>query len=191
MKIAVQDRRLSVAAVMLVAATIMILSARATLGATAAGVDEDAAAALKKLYTTEPAAKMLSEKAKAILVFPSIVKGGFLAAAQYGEGVLIKDGQVAGHYNIVAGSYGFQAGAQAFGYAMFLMTDKAIEYLDKSAGWELGVGPSIVLVKKGMGKSITTTTIKDDVYGFIFNQKGLMGGSGIQGSKITKITPGH
>jgi len=43
------------------------------------------------------------------------------------------------------------------------------------------------VVKKGMGKSLTTTTIKDDVYAFIFNQKGLMGGGGIQGSKITKI----
>ena len=108
-------------------ATIMILSARTALAAGASGVDEDAAAALKKLYASEPSAKVLSEKAKAMLVFPNIVKGGFLAAAQYGEGVLIQNGQVAGHYNIVAGSYGFQAGAQAFGYAMFLMTDKAIE----------------------------------------------------------------
>jgi len=110
-----------------------------------------------------------------------------MVAAQYGEGVLLRDSQVAGHYNTVAGSYGFQAGAQAFGYAMFLMTDKALEYLDKSSGWEVGVGPSVVVFKKGMGKSLTTTTIKDDVYAFIFNQKGLMGGTGVQGSKITKI----
>lgn len=164
-----------------------LLVPRAALAAAVGGVDEDAEAALKKLYASEPAAKLLGEKAKGILVFPNIVKGGFMVAAQYGEGVLIQNGQVAGHYNTIAGSYGFQAGAQAFGYAMFLMTDKAIEYLDKSSGWEVGVGPSIVLVKKGMGKAITTTTIKDDVYAFIFNQKGLMGGAGVQGSKITKI----
>lgn len=179
--------RISTLLIALVAVAVSLSTPLPTFAANAAGVDEDAQAALKKLYSSEPAAKTLSEKAKAILVFPNIVKGGFMVAAQYGEGVLIQDGQVAGHYNAVAGSYGFQAGAQAFGYAMFLMTDKALEYLDKSSGWEVGVGPSIVVVKKGMGKSITTTTIKDDVYAFMFNQKGLMGGGAIQGSKITKI----
>ena len=185
MKISGLNRTVIAVALVVAIATIMILSA--ARGATAAGVDEDAQAALKKLYASEPAAMMLSEKARAILVFPTIIKAGFLGAAHYGEGVLIQNGQVAGHYNSVAASYGFQAGAQAYAYAMFLMTDKALEYLDQSSGWELGVGPSIVVVKKGMGKSLTTTTIKDDVYAFIFNQKGLMGGGGIQGSKITKI----
>jgi lipid-binding SYLF domain-containing protein len=76
---------------------------------------------------------------------------------------------------------------QSFGYALFLMNDKAIEYLEKSDGWELGVGPSIVIVDKGKAKSLTTLTLKDDVYAFIFDQKGLMAGLGIQGSKITKL----
>jgi lipid-binding SYLF domain-containing protein len=87
----------------------------------------------------------------------------------------------------VAASYGLQAGVQSFGYAMFLMTDKALQYLDKSDGWELGVGPSIVVVDLGKAKSLTTTTLKDDVYAFIFDQKGLMAGLGLQGSKITKL----
>jgi len=87
-------------------------------------------------------------------------------------------------------NYGLQAGVQGFGYAMFLMTDSAVEYLDKSNGWELGVGPSIVVIDKGMASSLTTTTLKDDVYAIIFDQKGLMAGIGIQGSKITKIHPG-
>lgn len=186
MKTTVQIRTLSLLVMLL--ALLSFASPRAALSASVGGVDEDAEAALKKLYASDPSAKVLGEKAKAILVFPNIVKGGFMVSAQYGEGVLIQNGQVAGHYNIVAGSYGFQAGAQAFGYAMFLMTDKSIEYLNNTSGWEVGVGPSLVVVKKGMGKSITTATIKDDVYAYIFNQKGLMGGGGVQGSKITKIT---
>jgi lipid-binding SYLF domain-containing protein len=67
------------------------------------------------------------------------------------------------------------------------MTNDALNYLDKSGGWEVGVGPSVVVVDEGMGKSITSTTLTNDVYAFIFNQKGLMGGMGIQGSKITRI----
>jgi lipid-binding SYLF domain-containing protein len=38
-----------------------------------------------------------------------------------------------------------------------------------------------------LAKSLTTTTAKDDIYVFFFDQTGLMAGLGIQGSKITKI----
>jgi lipid-binding SYLF domain-containing protein len=89
--------------------------------------------------------------------------------------------------NGVAGSYGLQAGLQKFGYALFLMTDAALTYLDNSAGWEVGVGPSIVVVDEGVARTLTSTTLRKDVYAFIFNQKGLMAGLGIQGSKITKV----
>jgi lipid-binding SYLF domain-containing protein len=170
---------------------IAVLILVASVGALAAdkpiGIEKNAQASLEKLYASEPAAKTLSEKAKAILVFPNVFKAGFLGGAHYGEGALFQDGRVVGHYNSVAGSFGLQAGVQVFGYAMFLMTDNALEYLDRSGGWEIGMGPSIVVVGTGMGKSLTTTTIKEDVYAFIFNQQGLMAGAGIQGSKITKM----
>ncbi len=94
-----------------------------------------------------------------------------------------------GYYNMVAGSYGLQAGVQSFDYAMFFMTDSALDYLNSSAGFEVGVGPSVVVVDAGIAKSLTTTTAKDDVYAFIFGQKGLMAGLGLQGSKITRIKP--
>jgi lipid-binding SYLF domain-containing protein len=149
--------------------------------------EADANAALKQLYLDTPAAKMIGDKAKAVLVFPNIVKAGFIVGAHYGEGVLLENGKLVAHYNSVAASYGLQAGVQSFGYAMFLMTDKALQYLDRSDGWELGVGPSIVVVDLGKAKSLTTTTLKDDVYAFIFDQKGLMAGLGLQGSKITKL----
>jgi lipid-binding SYLF domain-containing protein len=149
--------------------------------------EADANAALKQLYDTTPAAKMIGEKAHAILVFPRIVKAGFIVGGQYGEGVLLINGKLVAHYNSVAASYGLQAGVQAFGYALFLMNDKALSYLEKSDGWEIGVGPSIVIVDKGIAKTLTTTTLKDDVYAFIFDQKGLMAGLGLQGSKITKL----
>jgi lipid-binding SYLF domain-containing protein len=151
------------------------------------GFDADAKAALNKLYESEPASKLIGEKAKAVLVFPNIVKAGFIVGAQYGEGALLKNGKVVAHYNSVAASYGLQAGIQGFGYAMFLMTDSALQYLNKSDGWEIGVGPSIVIVDKGIAKTLTTTTLKDDVYAFIFDQRGLMAGLGLQGSKITKL----
>ena len=107
---------------------------------------------------------------------------------QIGEGALLKGGKPVAYYNTVAASYGLQAGVQTFGYALFFMNDKSLDYLDKSEGFELGVGPSIVVVDEGMGKSMTSTTVTQDVYAFIFSQKGLMGGLGLQGSKITRIS---
>jgi len=102
--------------------------------------------------------------------------------------VLFQNGRPGAHYNTMAGSYGYQAGLQSYGYVLFLMTDDALRYLDRSGGWEIGAGPSVVVVNKGKGKSITSTTLTQDVYAFIFNQKGLMAGAGLQGSKITKIS---
>jgi len=159
------------------------------MAADAAAINRDAHAALQTLYEKKLIPNVLREKAKAILVFPSILKAGFIVGGMGGNGALIVDGKTVAYYNISAASYGLQAGVQEFGYAMFLMTDSAREYIDKSDGWEVGVGPSIVVVDAGAGKSLTTTTAKDDVYAVIFSQKGLMAGLGIQGSKITRINP--
>jgi lipid-binding SYLF domain-containing protein len=171
----------------LTCSVMVLFSVQAALAATAAEIDRDVDSALQKLYTKTPAAKELSKVAKGILVFPSIVKGGFIIGGQYGEGALREQGKTTGYYSTAAASYGLQAGVQSFGYALFFMTDSALKYLRESKGWELGTGPSIVIVDAGFARSLSTTTAKSDVYAFFFDQKGLMAGIGIQGSKITKI----
>src|SRR5262249_13259883 len=136
---------------------------------------------------TPPDSKKLAAQSECIPVFPSIYKAGFMFGAQYGEGALRKGNKTAGYYNTLAASYGFQAGVQAFGYALFFMNDAALAYLDKTQGFEIGSGPSVVVLDEGMGKTLTTTTLSQDVYAVIFRQKGLMGGLGLQGTKISKI----
>jgi len=147
----------------------------------------DGRAALNRLYATQPSAKLLGSKARAILVFPHIVKAGFMFGGQLGEGIRIQNGKITGYYNTVAASYGLQAGIQSFGYALFFMNSDAVRQLDATSGFEIGVGPSVVIVDEGIGKSITTNTITSDTYAFIFSQRGLMAGLGIQGSKISRI----
>ncbi len=168
---------------------VALLAPEMTLAGTAAEIDKKVAAALESLYAGSPVARDLAKTAKGILVFPDVIKAGLVVGGQYGEGALLVNGKTAGYYNTVAASYGLQAGAQGFGYAMFLMNDAAMQYLDKSEGWEVGVGPTVVVMDEGMAKTMTTTTAKDDIYAFIFDQKGLMAGLGIQGSKISKINP--
>lgn len=155
--------------------------------ATAEEIDRKVKSTLENLYAKSPAAKALGEKASGILVFPSVVKGGFIVGGQYGAGALLKGGSTAGYYNTVQLSYGLQAGAQKYGYVLFFMSDSAMSWLDRSDGWELGVGPSIVVVDIGVAKAMTTTTLQSQIYAFFIDQKGLMAGIGLQGTKVTKI----
>jgi lipid-binding SYLF domain-containing protein len=155
-------------------------------------LENDVHAAIDLLLETSPAAKELAKTAKGALVFPNVVKAGFMIGALYGDGALVRAKQgggyyIAGFYNLSAASYGFQAGIQSFGYVMALMTDAALENVETSDGWELGVGPSIVVIDSGTATTFTTETAKSAVYAFTFGQKGLMAGLGLQGSKITKL----
>jgi lipid-binding SYLF domain-containing protein len=146
-------------------------------------------AALQQLYASAPLAKGLEPKAHAVLVFPKITKAGLGIGGQYGEGALLKKGPAAAYYKTTGASFGLQVGGQQYGYAMFFMNPKALAELDSANGFEVGVGPSVVLVDEGLAKTTTTNTLKEDIYAFVFGQKGLMAGLGIQGNKITKITP--
>jgi lipid-binding SYLF domain-containing protein len=166
----------------------MLITPNPASGASAAEIDRGVRSALQKLYAQSASAKALGQKAKAILVFPAIVKGGFVVGGQYGEGALLKNGKVAGYYNTIQASYGLQVGLQKYGYAMFLMNDSALNWLNKTNGWELGTGPSIVIVDAGKAASMSTTTLHSEIYAFFFSQKGLMGGLGLQGTKITRIS---
>lgn len=154
--------------------------------ATAADLDNDSDQALHMLYKTNPLAEKLSKSAKAVLVFPNIVKAGLIFGGAFGEGEL-KEGAKVGYYNSFTGSWGLQAGAQSYGYAVFLMNEKAVNYIHQSKGWEIGVGPTVVIVDQGVAKNLSSSTLKDDAYAFIFDQQGLMAGVSIEGTKIFEI----
>ena len=162
----------------------MLMMPRQAIAASKAEIDRDVDAALVKLYGDSTEAKAFAERAAGILVFPSIVKGGFIIGGMYGEGALRVNGKTTGYYNAVAASYGLQAGVQTFGYAVFFMNQDKLKYLD-----EIGGAPSLVVVDKGMSGSLSTTSAKEDIYVFFFDQSGLMAGLGVQGTKISKINP--
>jgi lipid-binding SYLF domain-containing protein len=155
--------------------------------ASAQEIDQDASIALERLYSSKPKAKDLADQAVAVLVFPKIVKAGLIVGGAYGEGVLRQNGESVGYYNSIAASYGLQAGGQTFGYVMFFMNEESVDYLESSDGWEIGAGPSVVVLEDGFGMKSSSTTLTKDVYAVIFNQSGLMAGIGLEGSKISRI----
>ena len=171
------------------AAAVMVpagMVARAN-AATAEDLNTDSNQALQMLYRTNPLAERLSHSARAILVFPNIVKAGLVFGGAYGEGELKRGSKIDGYYNSITGSWGFQAGAQSYGYVVFLMTKKAVNYVHNTHGWEIGVGPTVVVVDQGVAKNLSTSTLKDDAYAFIFDQQGLMAGISLEGTKISRL----
>lgn len=179
----------ALAQIVLTSAILITATAQAGFAPSASEIDRHVTAALNELYAHNEAARTLGAKAKAVLVFPDIRKGAFIVGAQYGYGALRRGRKTIGYYRTGAASYGFQAGVKEFGYALFFMTPSALAYLEKSSGWAIGTGPTVVVVDQGFARSLTTTSLRSDVYAFVFDQKGLMAGIGIEGSKITKISP--
>jgi lipid-binding SYLF domain-containing protein len=180
-------RNLLLALLLTTAPMVTFGTAAPAAAATAQDLDKDAQQALHALYRTNPLAEKLSHSAKAVLVFPNIVKAGLIFGGSYGEGELLRGGTVDGYFNSVSASWGLQAGAQSYGYVMFLMTNDAVAYVHDTHGWEIGVGPTVVIVDEGAAKNISTSTQQDAAYAFIFDQQGLMASLSIEGSKISKI----
>jgi len=150
-------------------------------------IDRGVQESLETLYANSPQAREVAKVAKGILVFPRVKKAGFIIGGQTGDGALIINGKTMGYYRTTAISYGLQVGVQTFGYALFFLTEDDLNFLENSKGWEIGTGPTLVVADRGASGALTSTTLKKGVHAYFFNQKGLMAGLGLQGTKISKI----
>jgi lipid-binding SYLF domain-containing protein len=160
--------------------------------ASASQITRDSREGLASLYSQSHSARALGSRARAVLVFPNVTRAGFVFGGQAGNGAMIRrGGSVDGFYQTASASWGLQAGVQRFGYALFLMDEAAVRDVNRAGGWELGGSPSLVVVDRGMATSLSTTTINSGTYAFFFDQRGLMAGLGLQGTKITRINPGR
>ncbi len=172
------------------AALLLLGSVCDARSASAPALLPEAEQALRDLYAVQPKLRALGNRSRAILVFPHIIKVGvLLAGGQTGDGVLLVKGKPTGYFNLSAASFGPQAGGQTFSYALFFVTQAALDYLDKSDGWAIGTGPNVVVIDQGAAATLDTTTTGHDVYAVPFAQKGLMAGIDLTGSKITRIKP--
>ena len=172
---------------LLTAAAAFALLPATALAADRAALERDARAALQTLTGSVPAAKSLSGSAGAVLVFPKVTKAGLGVGGQTGDGVLFKQGKVGRllqHQRRLRRAAGRRAAVQL---RHAHDERQGGQRLSANEGFEVGVGPSVVVMDEGKAKTMTTTTAKDDIYAFIFGQKGLMAGLGVQGNKITRL----
>lgn len=144
-------------------------------------------ATLTKLYETSGDAKALVERAKGVLVFPSVLSASLIVGAEHGKGVLRVGGVDSGYYSTTAGSVGLQAGAQSKAVILLFMTDEALAKFRNSNGWTVGADATVAIAKVGANGSIDTNTAQRPIVGFVINNGGVMAGVSLEGAKITKL----
>ena len=167
--------------------TAALVNTAAAAGAEAVDIKVDGI--LTKFKSDVTGGAEFLKKAKAVLVFPDVIKGGFIVGGEYGKGALRSGGKTMGYYSIASASFGFQVGAQQYAIVMVFLTDEALVKFRDSKGWEAGVDGSVAIAEWGVGTDINTQNFKDPLVGFVLDNKGLMAGVSLEGSKISKIDP--
>ena len=161
---------------------------RTAAAASRHAIDSRVDRTLQSLYWRVRGSRRLVQRAFGVLVFPTIVKAGFVVGGEYGEGTLLVRGRTAGYYNCVSGSIGFQLGAQARSVVILFMTEEALARFSRTDGWKVGVDGSVALITVGAGGSVDSDRIASPVVGFIFDGKGLMYNLTLEGTKISRIS---
>jgi lipid-binding SYLF domain-containing protein len=174
-------------AVVLISSLAFFAVARDAVAASAEEIDTKVDGALAQFNKEVPGGNEFLNKAKGVLVFPTITKAGLGIGGEYGTGALRIDGKTVQYYNLASASFGFQIGAQQYSIVMTFLTDEALQQFRDSKGWEAGVDGSVAVAEWGAGDDINTKKFKDPIVSFVFGNKGLMAGVSIEGSKITKI----
>lgn len=158
-----------------------------SFGASKEEIDAKVQETLKNFYQFSSAGESLTKKSVGILVFPSIIKAGFVAGGEYGEGALVVDGKIKDYYNSASASVGIQIGVQERSQVILFMDKNALEKFEYSEGWDAGVDGSIAITTLGAGRDFTIENSKEPVIGFAFGMKGLMGNLTLEGTKITRV----
>ncbi len=152
-------------------------------------IDAKADVAIEKFKQMVKGGDVFLSKVKGYLVFPDVYKGGFIVGGEYGNGVLRVNGKSVAYYNIASASVGWQIGAQKTSYLFAFADQYALDSFMRSNGWEAGVDGTIAVVNWGQGIDISSISYEKPIYGFVFNNQGLMAGVSLEGTKFTRIQP--
>jgi lipid-binding SYLF domain-containing protein len=164
-----------------------LLVSAVSFGATRAEIDERVHVAMHQFYELNPQHKDLVARAKGVLVFPKITKGGVGVGGQFGEGALRIDGKNVEYYSIGSASVGVTLGLAKRKEVILFMTQEALDKFTTSHGWTIGADTNVAVLSKGAGGNYDTQTLQRPILGFVFGEKGLIGDISLEGSKITKI----
>ena len=181
-----KQARIKIFLVVCVIAIIGIFSV-SSYAATANEINASVNASLDRFVKEVKGAQEFLNAAKGVLIIPKVMQGGLVVGAEYGEGALRVGGKTVGYYNITAGSFGAQIGAQEKDIIIVFMSPAVLKKFRTSENWRAGVDAKVTVINVGVDDSLSTLKRNQPVVGFVFGQKGLMAGATIEGSKFTKM----
>ena len=173
-------------AVVSVALATLLLSA-VSFGATKDQIDESVHNTLIQFDQLNPANQDLVKRAKGMLVFPNVTKGGVGVAGEFGEGVLRVNGQNVGYYSLSSASVGLTLGLAKHNEIIMFMTQEALDKFTSTKGWSVGADTGVAVLSKGAGGDYDTKTLQRPILGFVFGEKGLIADVSLDGSKISQL----
>ncbi len=178
---------LGAAAVLLSGCTTTPMSAQPKGPAKEKEINDRVDATLDRLYSSAPNSRELVNKARGVLVFPSVLAAGFVVGGEYGEGALRVGGKTVDYYSTVTGSFGLQIGAQSKAIIFLFMTQEALDKFVNSEGWTAGVDASVALITIGANGMLDLNTATKPVSAIVMTNQGLMANLSVEGTKVTKL----
>ncbi len=135
----------------------------------------------------------LIKRAKAVIVFPTMLKAGFFVAARYGKGVASVRDSKTGEWGPPAflytagGGFGFQIGVEAVDLILLVMSPRGIEGLIKD---QFTVGADAAVTAGPVGRHAEAGTdilLQGEIYSYS-RSKGAFAGVSLKGAVISADT---
>jgi lipid-binding SYLF domain-containing protein len=164
-------------------AVLLALSACATApksAASKASLEDNSIATLNAMIRKDPGLENRLRDAAGYAVFPSIGKGGFIAGAAYGRGILYQNGRSVGFVELNQGSLGAQIGAQTFAEVIVFLDQAKVEQL-KGGKFSLDANASAVVLTTG---AAATAPFQNGVGVFVMPKGGAMAELSVSGQQI-------
>ena len=130
----------------------------------------------------------LLKDARAILIYPSVGKGGLIIGGEHGKGVLLardndRTWSNPAFYDIASLSFGLQAGYQNTRILLIIMEDDALTSILEGK-LKIGADASAVLIDEGADGEVSTNTARSDMYYYAQADGGVYVGLSLEGSSI-------
>ena len=143
--------------------------------------DQDALQTLAVASRKNRSVHELSQKSIAQIVFPRVIKAGLFVGANYGEGFLIKDGQVIQLVDLKGGNVGLQAGAQSYSQVTYILTEARYNEILQGNRMSLSGSVSYSLRGQLQNSRLSSDTFKGDLFTVVFNESGTVFGATVEG----------
>jgi len=131
--------------------------------------------------------RQILRSARAVLIVPQLIKGGFIFGAEGGDGVLLqrlgRGWSAPAFYTIGSASFGLQIGLEEARFVMFIMSERALRAVEQSKFTFGGAAGLTVITLGANAQGATSTNLTGDIIVWA-SSKGAYGGLTLQGSVL-------